>query len=334
MGADAAPGPASAAAAPGVPAPATVLVSAADAAYALPAALALLSAATSSPLRPPCLLLGVGLSAAAVAAVERAFDRAGVSLTVRPAPLLPDDASLPAGLPAAACARLALPAAAGDLAARSLYLDADTLTTAPVDELLATSLGGFPFAAVPDSAIASVSHSRLGVKGWERLGISADAPFFNSGVLLVDNQRWHDERIGDRAFERLREGETAAWEQGALNAAAPGRWLALDAHWNVQVRNAFELTLGGWSLAKGGLRPPQPPGILHFTGRIKPWHADYPPNAAQAGYLRAWRRLLSAVDEPRTRGRVAWALARLGGRLGERDAPRPASPPPAPPASR
>ena len=332
MGVDAAPWPASVALASGEPAPTTVLVSAADAAYALPAALALLSAATSSPGRPPCLLLGVGLSAAAITAVERAFDRAGVSLTVRPAPALPDDPSLPAGLPTAACARLALPAVAGDLAARSLYLDADTLTTAPVDELLATSLGGFAFAAVPDSAIVSVSQPRLGVKEWERLGISADAPFFNSGVLLVDNQLWHDERIGERAFERLREGETAAWEQGALNAAAPGRWLALDARWNAQVRNAFELTLGGWSLAKGGLRPPPAPGILHFTGRIKPWQAAYPPNAARADYLRAWRLLLAGVDEPRTRGRVAWAAARLTGRLPERDAPRPA--PSAPPASR
>ena len=314
------------------PAPSTVLVSAADDASALPAALALLSAATSSPGRLPCLLVGVGLSAATVTAVERAFDRAGVSLTVRPAPALPDGASLPAGLPAAACARLLLPAVAGDLAAHSLYLDADTITTAPVDELLATSLGGLPFAAVPDSAIVTVSHPRLGVKGWERLGIAATAPFFNSGVLLVDNQRWHDERIGDRAFERLREGETAAWEQGALNAAAPGRWLALDDRWNVQVRNAFELTLGGWSLAKGGLRPPPAPGILHFTGRIKPWHAAYPPNAARAAYLHAWRRLLAGVDEPPTRGRLTWAAARLGGRLAARDAPG-AAPPPAPPAS-
>ena len=334
MGLDDAPSPSPAPAAspsPAAPAPSTVLVSAADDAYALPAALALLSAASSSPGRPPCLLLGVGLSGRIVEAVERAFDRAGVALTVRPAPELPNDASLPAGLPAAACARLALPAVAGDLAARSLYLDADTLTTAPVDELLATSLGGLPFAAVPDSAIPSVSH-RLGVKGWERLGIPPDAPFFNSGVLLVDNQRWRDEGIAERTFERLREGETAAWEQGALNAAAPGRWLALDARWNLQVRNAFELTLVGWSLARGGLRQPPAPGILHFTGRSKPWQAAYPPNAARSDYLRAWRRLLAGVDEPRTRGRAAWATARLAGRLAERDARH--TDPPAPPAPR
>ena len=303
----------------GAPAPSTVLVSAADDAFALPAAIALLSAALSSPLRPPCLLLGVKLTGAVAVAVERAFDKAGVVLAVRPAPALVDDASLPAGLPVAACARLRLPEVAGDLAERSLYLDADTLTTAPIEELLAMSLGRLPFAAVPDSAIPSVSH-RLGVRTWEKRGISPDAPFFNSGVLLVDNRQWHDERIGERAFEELRGGETAAWEQGALNAAAPGRWLALDARWNFQVRNAFELALGGWSLAKGGLRPPAPPGILHFTGRIKPWHAAYPPNAARAAYLGAWRRLLLGVAEPRTRGRVAWAAARLAGRMAERDA--------------
>ena len=142
---------------------------------------------------------------------------------------------------------------------------------------------------------------------------SPNALFFNSGVPLVGNRQWQEERIGERAFEWLREGETAAWEQGALNAAAPGRWLALD----------------GWSLAKGGLRPPPAPGILYFTGRSKPWPAAYPPNVPRADYLRAWPRLLAGVDEPRTRGRVAWAAARLAARLVERDAPSTA-----PPASR
>ena len=115
----------------------------------------------------------------------------------------------------------------------------------------------------------------------------------------------------------LREGETSAWEQRAPNAAAPGRWLALDARWNLPVRNAFELSAGGLVPAKGGLRQP-PPGILHFTGRIKPWWAAYPPNAARATCLRAWRRRLPGVEPPPARGRAAWALARLAGRLPER----------------
>lgn len=302
------------------PASAAVLVSAADDLYALPAAVALLSAATASPSRPPCLLLDAGLAAGTLAAVERAFERAGVAFTRRPAPPLPDGGlGLPAGLPLAACARLSLAAVAGDLALRSLYLDADTLTTVSVDLLLATELDGLPFAAVADPAIPSVAH-RLGVRGWERLGIRPDAPFFNSGVLLVDNRRWQEAHIGELAFERLREGETAAWEQGALNAAAPGLWLALDARWNVPVRNACELPLGRWSLTKRGLRPVSPAGILHFTGRSKPWQRGYPPNPARTAYLRAWRRLLPEEALPPAHGPIAWAAARLAGRLDERDA--------------
>lgn len=299
-----------------------VLATAADDAYALPAAVALLSAATrigAPGARPACLLLDAGLAAASRAALERAFDAAQVALVVRPAPPLPGQgAGLPAGLPLAACARLRLGELAAELAPRSLYLDADTLTTAPLDALLATPLGDLPFAAVADPAIPRVDH-RLGVQGWQRLGIPPEALFFNSGVLLVDNRRWQEAGIGDLAFQRLREGETAAWEQGALNAAAPGRWAPLDARWNTPVPNAFMLPLlGGRALTKGGLRPPLTPGILHFTGRIKPWQAGYPPNPARAAYLRAWRKLLPGEARPRTRGLVGWPVARLAGRLSER----------------
>ena len=299
-----------------------VLATATDDAYALPAAVALLSAATrlgAPGARPACLLLDAGLAAASRAALERAFDAAQVALIVRPAPPLPGQgAGLPAGLPLAACARLRLGELAADLAPRSLYLDADTLTTAPLDALLATQLGALPFAAVADPAIPRVDH-RLGVQGWKRLGIPPEAPFFNSGVLLVDNRRWQEAGIGSLAFQRLREGETAAWEQGALNAAALGWWVPLDARWNTPVPNAFMLPLpGGRALAKGGLRPPLASGVLHFTGRVKPWHAGYPPSPARVAYLRAWRELLPGEAMPRTRGLVGWPVARLAGRLSER----------------
>ena len=56
-----------------------VLATATDDAYALPAAVALLSAATrlgAPGARPACLLLDAGLAAASRAALERAFDAA------------------------------------------------------------------------------------------------------------------------------------------------------------------------------------------------------------------------------------------------------------------
>lgn len=305
-----------------------MLVTAADSAYALPAAVALLSAATSLPAggRPACVLLGVGLDAGARGAVERVAVATGVELHVRaaPEPAPADAAALAAaGVPAAAAARLLLPAAVGDLAARSLYLDADTLTMGPVAALLAADLGGAAFGAVTDPAIRTVSHPRLGVRGWRELGLAEEAPFFNSGVLLVDHARWLAEGIGAGAVAALLAGETAAWEQGALNAAAAGRWRQLDARWNQPVPNAFALPAGGGrALGRRGVVAALPPGILHFTGRIKPWHAAYPPNPPRAAYLAAWRRLLPGEAPPAVPGAAAWAVARVAGRLAERDAPR------------
>lgn len=299
----------------------TVVVTAADEAFAAPGALALLSAATSLPEPPPCLFLGVGLAPATVARIERVFAAVRISLEVVDV----DSGSLrgvalPPGLPEAAYARLDLASAARKIAPRSLYVDADTLTTTSLAALLDVDLGGAPFAAVRDSAIPSVSH-RLGVGGWQRLGLSPDAPVFNSGVMLADNRLWAEEGVGRRALAELREhpGDTTTWDQGALNAVGAGRWLELDARWNVQVRNSFELPIGSRSLARGGLRPTIPGGILHFTGRIKPWHRGYPPNPARRLYLQAWRLLLAeAFTEPPSLGVAAWVVERSSGRLPER----------------
>ena len=263
------------------------------------------------------------MSPPVTALLERLFERAGVELhldRLDGAALL---AGLPPGVPAAAVARLAMAERAAELAPRSLYLDADTLATAPLAPLLAAPLDGDPFGAVRDAAIPDVTHKN-GVRGWQRLGLDPSLPVFNSGVLLIDNARWLEARVGEAALAELRDHpqDLAAWEQGALNAAGAGDWTALDARWNTQVRNELALRLpGGRGLAKGGLRTPAPPGILHFTGRIKPWQPAYPPNPARAAYLAAWRRLLGGEPEaplPALPGPMAWAAARAAGRMPER----------------
>lgn len=299
-----------------------VLASAADERYAVPAALALLSAACTLPEPPPCLLLGAGVLPATAALLESAFARRGVALEIRDArPLLPPVDELPPGLPPAGYLRLVLPREARPLAARTLYLDADTLTTGRLAETLATDLGGAAFGAVVDAAIPGASH-RNGIPGWRELGIAADAPVFNSGVLLIDNAAWVDGGLGERALAHMRAAPAASttFDQGPLNAVAAGRWAPLGSWANIQVRNRFEIALAGRAVAKGGVLPQLEPGTLHFTGASKPWHPAYPPNRARAAYLAAWSALLPGQAAPRPQGALGWALRRALGRMPERDA--------------
>jgi lipopolysaccharide biosynthesis glycosyltransferase len=235
-----------------------------------------------------------------LAQARAAFAAAGVSFEIVPI----DPASL-AGLRAderwgrVANARLLLGPQLFGSAARTLYLDSDTLTVAPLDDLLDVDLQGMPLAAVTDDVIPTVS-ANAGVVHWRELGLPPGTAFFNSGVLLIDNERWAAEAVGERTMAVLRtypEGG-AIPDQGALNAALAGRWLPVDRRWNLQIRSAHAIAVAGWTISRAGITRPPRGAILHYTGGRKPWHASYARSPARATYVAGWKRHLPDVPFP------------------------------------
>jgi len=150
-----------------------------------------------------------------------------------------------------------------------IYLDPDLLILDDLYELWQVNFEGDHICACQSPVIRNVSHP-LGVYNYKDLGFSEDATYFNSGVLLVDMEKWRSDKVGSRALDYVRRSgpENRLWDQGALNAILCNKWKKLDRKWNACSRSYVN-----WQAAiyKNEIEACGTPGILHFLGNLKPW---------------------------------------------------------------
>ena len=91
--------------------------------------------------------------------------------------------------------RLFIPEVVGDKFDRIIYLDGDTLVVSGLQTLYSLDLGRKPFA---------VGYDCICNKYKKLIGISPDAPYFNTGVLVMDIAEWNHRRCTERIFEYMR----------------------------------------------------------------------------------------------------------------------------------
>lgn len=130
-----------------------------------------------------------------------------------------------------------------------LYLDPDIIALDSIAGLWETDLGGRTCGAVAESM--DPEHKAA-------IGLGEAAPYFNSGVLLLDLKKLRARM--DELMGWIRENSARAlWpDQDALNAVLADDWLALDGKWNRRSDR-----YGG---ADGEA------SLMHFAGASKPWH--------------------------------------------------------------
>jgi len=243
-----------------------VLACAADAAYAMPLAVVLRSAAAR-------LAPDARLEAWAVDAGLGHDDRARVAASAGPrvtlrwvAPERSGFEGLPlwGRMPIATYDKLTIGRWLPDDVEEAIWLDADLLVLADLAELAATPLDGQVLAATQDDRVPTLA-SRFGVGVHAALGLPAAAKYFNAGVLRVDLRRWREADVEGRALAYLRAHRERVyfWDQEALNVAVAGRWRELDPAWNWNPGN-------GRRGAVADLEGTEP-RILHFSGYLKPW---------------------------------------------------------------
>jgi lipopolysaccharide biosynthesis glycosyltransferase len=161
--------------------------------------------------------------------------------------------------------RLLIPEHVPEHTERVLYLDSDLLVEGNLARLWDEPMAGSALLAVQAYGTPYVSSS-LGIRKHEALGLPPETPYFNAGVLMLD--------------------------QEGLNAVLAGDWKALDLRWNVMSHVLF---FEEWPASpfKERVRREREqllaePYVWHFAGGSKPWQIGcvHPAQLRWMRYLR------------------------------------------------
>lgn len=215
--------------------------------------------------------------------------------------------------------RLLLPSLLPDVD-RVLYVDADTMVVAPLDDLFTTDMRGAHLGAVDNV----MEPSRRGHAA--AIGLPPGTAYFNSGVLLLDLAGMRRDHVVDRVVELARgRADLAAFpDQDALNLVFGPTRVALHPRWNAQNSLFAWPRLASETFGTARAREAvEDPSILHFEGpgAAKPWHrgSRHPWRSAYRSLAAdtAWGPLRLERTPPRHRLR-AWVHG-LRARLLHRD---------------
>jgi lipopolysaccharide biosynthesis glycosyltransferase len=184
----------------------------------------------------------------------------------------------------AAYLRLLIPELLPDTVGRAIYLDSDLVVERNLGELWESEMADRSTLAVRDYLYPQLSCIDWAGDAYNRL--ARDAPYCNTGVLVMDLERWRKKEIGARALTYMRQfPQFVRWaDQDGINVALGGDWGLLDDRWNVM------LSAVGFYKGHAGLSSLErqraweellrEPCVLHFTGPIKPWQFVHPSRAA------------------------------------------------------
>jgi lipopolysaccharide biosynthesis glycosyltransferase len=167
-----------------------------------------------------------------------------------------------------------------DPARRVVYLDADTIVLDDLAELWRTDLCGAPVGAVLDWLPTCAE----AIGPWARLGLDPHAPYFNSGMLLMDLPAWRADEVGRRVLLRclhdradlMAQGRWQQHDQYGLNVVLHKRWRPLSSTWNYYSELPYRKV-----------------HVVHFVGNGKPGSPKCRPE-----YLAEFDRAM---------GRTAWS---------------------------
>jgi lipopolysaccharide biosynthesis glycosyltransferase len=260
-----------------------VIATGADEAFALPLAVTLFSAAER--LEPTeaadVYVLDGGLSGPTRERLLRTLAATGRDLTVRfVQPQLKVLAGLPAGrFGPMAYLRVLVPESLPPDVAHAVYLDSDLLVQDSLRGLWAERSDGHAIAAVPDYGGPQVSAPAC-LPNWADLGLPADAPYINTGVLVMNLGWWRAEGIGRRILDhchRYRDLNRYA-EQDGVNAVLCRVCKPIDLRWNVPAYLEFDALFHqidpSWVKTAAAARRAElltAGAVIHFIGGRKPW---------------------------------------------------------------
>lgn len=156
---------------------------------------------------------------------------------------------------------------------KALYLDCDIIVNDSLFALWNIDITNYACGVVEDFSSDDVFvHNR----------IRTDAPYFNSGVLLMNLDYWRKNDVTNKLIETVEKYPDMCFypDQDALNILLEGKVFFLDYRYNFQNCGYYDLSYIPlhFSKHKKLIQAKQSPIIIHFSGQLKPWHyeCDHP----------------------------------------------------------
>lgn len=138
-----------------------------------------------------------------------------------------------------------------------LYLDVDVIILKSIKELYDTNL--------ENNLLGVINEFSKMEERKQTLNIPHQYPYFNSGIMLINLQKWQSENWTQKLIEFISQNpeKLKFWDQDAFNALCYEFCLYLDEKWNMQTA-MFENNKNKEDNLKKT-------AIIHFTGSSKPW---------------------------------------------------------------
>ena len=113
---------------------------------------------------------------------------------------------------------------------RAIYMDADMVVTKDLSALWTMQLGT-PVGAVLDAHIVWMASPSMW-RPWKEEGLEPLTPYLNTGLMLMDLDRWREERLTERTLDYLEKYELPCVDQDALNLVLRGEFDHLHPRYN------------------------------------------------------------------------------------------------------
>jgi len=142
-----------------------------------------------------------------------------------------------------------------------LYLDVDIIVQTDISPLLEM--------AIKNNIIAGALDRRPSDLSKERLGLDADEPYLNTGVLLINLELWRTQKITQSLIAYYFKNKSRLmWaDQDLLNKVLAGKKVVLDQQWNVLYGDLISKNFKLPDFNRNSFQ-----GIFHFNTDEKPWH--------------------------------------------------------------
>jgi lipopolysaccharide biosynthesis glycosyltransferase len=270
-----------------------VLVCAADDGYAMPLAVTIRSLIDhlGKERRVRLFVLDGGLSPSSRERLLKSWHDSRLAVEwIKPDLRLVADLKTNGHISASAYLRLLMPEVLPSNITRVIYLDADVLVQRDIGDLWDVPMQGYAALAGQDFAAPWMNSAVMlpnikeckkllsavtPVANYRALGIAAESPYFNSGVMVVDLNSWRREKYAEKCLVCLRENREHVlfWDQYALNVILNKHWQQLDLRWNQAAHIYLYPTWQESPFDRETYdRLRSDPWIVHFCSPSKPWH--------------------------------------------------------------